>query len=535
RVGRLFTEGELRAFQGVWDAIHTLYPDLSKQYFERYNRELGKIEAKPITFTSKEGKPVTLAGGYYPIIYDSTIDNVAAKQAENDLFRQQSVFRNPEPKKGFTKERTQGVDRPFRMDLGVLTDHFSDTAKFITHSRVIKDLDRVVKNPFFKESVTSKFGTEIYSTLAKWLRDMANPDPSAVAHRDFADQIADKLKTVVSHMFLGFNVPLAVAQVSGVVNGFHRIGGRAMMGGFKAVGFPGSVEVFLGKGKIMERVKELSDVVRLREKSLQREILDEVSKLRTDGKRNKLSEASFWLYQACDRFHTVPFWLGAFQKHMETLADRSKPHAEQIKEAAAYADALLLDTQPSALPAVQSELQRARTGLYRHFMMFSSFFTMLGNNISVNHRLAYEGKISPFKPAKYVASLWLAMVLEQSIKDLLKGNLPDWMNSMVVQPLTGFLGYFPGVKEVARLASVKKDGSLDLNTDRFTPPAFSAPLHVGKDLLAAVKKDSGYGPAIWQTAQMISAAYGIPVANVARWMFQMHDNLTESTDFKGYK
>lgn len=535
KVSKLFNEGELRAVQGVWDTIHTLYPALNKAHFEIYNRNIGKIEAKPITLLSRDGTEVTLAGGYYPVFYDSQISDAAARQVEENAMRRDANFRKAMPEKGMTQGRVQGVTRPIRLSLAVLTDHLSDTTKFITHSKVIRDLDRVVRNPSFKDTFTSKFGNEMYATLTRWARDMANPDPSIGAHRDFADQIADRLKTTVSHMFLGWNLPLAFAQVSGVVNSIHDIGVRRMMASFQSIGLAGMKDIFLGKGPIVEEVKRLSHVVSLREKSLQKEMLDEVSKMRTNGKTNKGAEMAFFLYQAFDRLHTIPYWKAVFEMHMETLADSSKSHDEQIKESAALADAKLINTQPSALPATQSEAQRARTGLYRHFMMFSSFFTMLGNNMAANNRLAYEGKISPIKPAKYIAAMWMAMVLEQTLKDLLKGDMPDWMNALMVQPTQGFLGYFPVVKDVARLGSIKKDGSFDVNTDRFTPPALSVPLRLGKKVAGTITTDTGYGPALWETAQIAAASQGLPVANVAKWLMQTHDHLANSEDFKGYR
>ncbi len=535
KVAKLFTADELKAIQGVWDTIHSLYPDLAQVHFDIYNTKMGNIEAKPITFLSKDGQHVTLPGGYYPISYDPIIDNKAAAQKEEDALRRAAVLRSKTPQNSMTKGRVAGVVRPIRLDLNVLTSHLDDTVKVITHTKVVRDLNRIIKHPLFKGGVTSKFGNEMYESVTKWVADMANPDPNVAEHHDFMDKIADKLKTIVTYKLLGFNLPLSVAQVSGVVNGFERIGSRWMLQGFKTIGFPGSVDVFLGKGAQFEEIKKLSKVIPLREKSLQKEMNDEFSKLRTDGKSGKLAEFAFWTQQAFDRFHIIPFWSGAFQQHLETLADSSKSHDEQIADAVEYADALLLEVQPSGMKATQSEYQRARTGFYRHFNMFQSFFAMLGNNITSRSRAVYEGKIPKKDLVKYIAAMWLAQVLEQAMKDLLKGKMPTWMDSVLINPLQGFLGWFPVLKEASKTIISKKEGGFRFDLARLVPPALSVPAKGAEKIAGAVTGDKDAGPAIWEASQLVSSAYGLPVQNVAKWLFQLHDNSQDEDTFDGYK
>lgn len=526
RIMGLFTSEEKAAIQGIWNTLETLREPLNNVHKELWNRNIGKVEA----WAGATG----LKGGYYPLRYDSMIDDKIAAGEEEDAMRRAAVHRANMPQDRMTKGRVSGVQRPVRLDLNVLFQHLDDVCKYVEYSRAVKDWQSVSRRPEFKQMFTDKFGPEMYETLRKWIMNAARPDPTISANRDFADRLADGIKTLLTYKFLGFNPVNAVAQVSGVVNGFDRLGAKYMLHGFKQVGFPGTVETFLGRGEAYERVLELSDVIRSRESAGQIEMRDELNKIRTDGKGNDFARYAFAMQGAFDRFHVVPFWLGAFQKYMDT-ADRSLTDEQKIKAAARYADALLLDTQPSSLQATKSELQRARTGLYRHFMMFSSYFSMIGGNLMNYGRGVREGKIEWTEAVRYVLlSAWLASVLEQALKDLLKAKAPNWMDTLLLNPLQTMVGWIPFVRDASRTITVDKRGNLDFQAKRASPPALDAAIRLG-DKGERWISDRQIGPAVWETASLISSYYGVPAQNVAKWLFQLHDNATDKDTFKGYR
>jgi hypothetical protein len=353
------------------------------------------------------------------------------------------------------------------------------------------------------------------------------------------------LRGLVTLKLLGFNIPSAAANLSGLVFSFEKLGARRMVKSIWSLGVRGNVENFLGTGSEFKAMLELSPALSLREQSSsQAEISEQIGKVKEGGKAAKFHQkASGWAFaafRAFDRFQVVPFWKAAFDQHLGTLSDKTKSHEEQITEAARYADALLLETHPSGTKATQSEFQRNRTGLMRNFMMFQSFFNLVGNNMTSRGRAAWEKKIPVGGDdlAKYLFAIWLASAFEQMIKDALKGRTPEWMTTLVVNPIQAYLGWIPFVKDALHTVGVSKKGDPQFMPERVLPAFISVPVQSSQKIAGAFSENNQehkVGVASWEIAQLVSAAYGLPALNVAKWGMQLSDNVEDQEDFKGYK
>lgn len=163
-------------------------------------------------------------------------------------------------------------------------------------------------------------------------------------------------------------------------------------------------------------IYERSDFMRLRGKTFQREINEELNKIRSP-KRAAFNELMFVLIQKGQIIADVPTWLGAYEK---AIAEQGANIDEAL--AAKLADQAVLDAQSGGMQKDLARIQRGGS-LQRMFTMFYSYF-------SSTYNLSVESvrKVDAKNPAT---------ILSAGIDFLLLYSLPAAISTAMSYALTG--------------------------------------------------------------------------------------------------
>jgi len=542
-ISQLFEENEIKAFQGIWDLINEFHAPLDEVHFARYNRHIGKVQPKERTYIVKGGKQVKLAGGYFPLIYDSQLSDRAAILEEEDIMHKQAVIRPNKPADSFTKGRVAGKKDAPKLNLNVLYRHVSETTRYITHAKVLHDVNRLIKDPSWKSVFIDNVGNLEWKNLKDWVSKTANPNIAAnFVESDVStglEKAVEFNRKLSTYLLLGFKISSAVVQKTGLVVAGRRIGWRWMYEGFKAFGVTGQLTTTIGvKTEAWDEITKLSRFMRTREEAIDRDAYEASQSIkRVGGWRLKLGDKTltlkdaqnfgFKMMQWSDRGVVGPTWMGAFQKHLQTQADPKLTHEEQIQEAVKFADTIVQETQPTGLTSDRNWIQRSPNKFLRVFTMLMTWRFKYGSILFAEHRAWQQGAISTKEYVNHLAqSVLLAVILEELIRGALRAEWPDWLN-VLVKLFEAPISWIPVLGNLP--STLYRGKSID-SIDKITP-AGAALKEVGKELYnakkALEKEEGAWKEVIWSGARAASVASGVPVGNAAKDINRFVENASE--------
>ena len=119
---RHLTRADWTYVQGVWDLLdHTLWPQVEAMEKRMSGAAPEKVAAREFTVRPADGgEPMTLRGGYYPVVYDPlrAFDVEQRRQFSADRLFENNYQRATTPK-GHTIERVDGRAGPGNSDGGL--------------------------------------------------------------------------------------------------------------------------------------------------------------------------------------------------------------------------------------------------------------------------------------------------------------------------------------------------------------------------------------------------------------------------------
>lgn len=538
-LARQFSAEELKAIQEIWDATDSLFPLLDDSHFRLYNVRLKKVAARPVLLEALDGTAVELSGGYYPLIFDHEINAQAGRFNEDDLMKNRAtaVFRSSKPKDGMTISRI-GSALPPHLALSVWATHISDTTRNITHAAVVRDWNRVTNNDAWRTMFSDKFGADMHRTLRDWLKYQAVPKRMATEPwMRGLDRGADWLRARSTYAILGLKLKTGLLQRTGLINSAVALGGwKWIAEGYKVVGTKGLGTSVLGTSNndTWKAITEQSDYMRRREEIIDREIRDAVGQIEPGARTFSIGGKEFtladlrnfafeWIIMN-DRSVVSVVWSGAYQKYVQTMAKPEMTVKQRHEAAAAFADSIIQDTQPSSLKAELSAAGRAE-GWVRFFTAFMSWGFKYGNRILFNAKAYSEGAIDNKTYFKHIAQEvfaepWVRLLIYSAMV----GSAPEWWQ-LLMAPIENLISWIPVVRDLPR-ALTTKGKMFDLN--KMIPAA------EGLKRLDKVKK-SAFDLAVgdgdfWQFAkdlgQLTTYVLGIPADNVVKDISQAYDRVT---------
>lgn len=538
----LFTKAELPAIQGLWNATETLFPDYDQTYFNLYNRRLKRVEPQKITMKASDGN-VTLEGGYYPIGLDpQQSDFIAAKQLEKEeanaqlmLHRWGNIYRRYSPADSATHERRPGHKIPIRLSLSVWFKHVNDVARYTSHAEFLRDMNRLTTRPEWVAMVKKKAGTHIYKEIRKWVQRQAVPERN-VADGPWGRGIAHQ-RQLATTAILGMKAAVGIKQRLSGFSAVRQVGWGELYTAAKEMGLP-SLLYGQTSNEQWQKILELSDYMAVRSKAFDRDIFDALNKFNPAVTQFEIHGHDFtwkdvqafmfeWI-RLNDRATVGVVWKAGFNKAWKNNANTydlsDKVEAKKaLKNVIEKADALVSDTQPSALPTDLSSMQNSRGFLYL-FTMFMSWRIKWGNILQSQYRAWQEGAITNREYFRHVLyeglfAAWGNMLISHAFYS---GELPEWWE-LIVAPIENVLSWIPLVSDITAFYKY--------GTDIGVSPALEGAnrmLKAAWSVSDVAQGEKEWTRAAWDVARAIEFQTGVAASNIVRDVERVIKNIEKA-------
>lgn len=438
------TEPEWRFVQETWDVINTLWPQIEAMERDINGFAPEKVDPRPV-----ETPFGVLPGGYYPAIYDTSLDLRAEEQAgkRTDLFEANYV--RATTRASATKDRAEKVRRPILLDLGVINRHLGEVIHDVTHRRAIMQAHRFLTNERVARAVEQALGPEVRKQFRPWLKHIANSWAMERAGSEGIGRFLSKLRANTTVVGMGFRFTTMLTQVAGYSNSFEVVGERWVA--------PAIAQVSAHPVKSFEFVMERSDEVRFRMDNLDRDIRQSLAEM--SGKASPLTAAkrfAFYGIGYMDRAVVIPTWIGAYNKAL------SEGMTE--KDAAYAADKAIRQSQGAGAPKDLAAVQTGAGRFGEAFKLLTMFYSYMSAYYQRQRTLGRDIKASGTRdlPRLMARAWWLAAV-PPLLSAILTGNGPDddedWGFWILRKMLGNALGPIPLVRDVFEPAWAKATGT----------------------------------------------------------------------------
>lgn len=423
--------------QAVWDHIDSYWQTVSDKERRVTGLRPEKVEADPVRTRFGEYR-----GGYYPIAYDpqrssrAEADSVA-ETVKNSL---RGLYTRATTRRGHTKARVDSVkNRPLRKDLGVIFKHVSEVTHDLAYHEYLIDANRLLRAPAIDRAIRDHYGPTFLREMRRALEDTAAGDIPA---QDAWEQSLHHIRVGATIAGLGWNLFTGMLQPIGLTQSVVRIGPKYVWRG---------VSRWFGNASRMESsiawIHERSDFMRLRHKTMQREINEVQNQIRGRERMTKVTSSFFYLIQKLQQVADVPTWLGAYEKAMEQETDEAR--------AIALADQAVVDAQGGGQVKDLARVQRGGP-MRKLWTNFYSFFNTTYNLTAESvHRTDFRkpadiGRLAVDYLLLYTLPASLAYLMREALRG---GGDEDELAEELIRENLGFmLSTMLGVRELGAVA-----------------------------------------------------------------------------------
>ena len=503
------TESELLAVQKIWNYYEQFRPLIAESTRRREGREPQWTVPVPVSFLSSDGKEVNLAGGHFPIRYDTrgmtredgqvTLEGVLGDPMQER--RQQVVTAH-----GFEMERTKGKDTPILLDPSVIFIGLNEIIHDVAWRDTLIRINQMVKRRELKNAILSNYGEDVYNQLTNWITDVAvgNQVPAGDGAK-----LATFIGQNISFSRMAFSMTTLVKQPLGIIqsipwlgDGDMRVGSSLLLGSLRSylVNMKGTHELIAARSSFMH----------MRGSTLLRDLVELKNVLHGEsGLMKTIKVNGFTLIARAQSIVDAITWMAAYNKNVAVYGEQ---------QAAQIADQAVKSSQGSGLlhdlPATMRE-----EGVMRLFTAFYSY-----RNATYN-RLVVSGKAKGVASGGFIAEattlLILQVMAERLLMELLTGDDDDDENSLqrtIAAAPSDVFGYttglLPVVSELGGLGeSFFPTGDYGVN---YRGPARMALL---TDIYSGVGQtmQGGVDDALVKSLVNLSgSAFGLPSAQIGR-------------------
>jgi hypothetical protein len=441
---RSLTEAEWRAVQGVWDLFESYRPLIAEKERRVYGVEPKWIEPTPFTVVSKDGKVVSMRGGYYPIKYDPIASERAERFADAETAKDQmrGAYTSATTRRSFTKERVKEVhDRPLMYSLTGLYSGLNEVIHDLAWHEWLIDTNKLMRSQSIDHAIRSTYGPEYKRQLKTWVDDVAKGDAAPLHAMERAVAVIRHGVTVAG---LGFNVMNAAIQPLGFTQSIVRIGPK-----YAAVGLGKFLSSPLSLSK---NINEMSDFMRERGRTRFRE-LNELRN-QVQGKtaiKQTIEQHAYSMMLIMQRAVDLPTWWGGYSKAL------AEGNAES--RAIALADQAVKDSQGSGLGMDLSAIERGGPFV----KLFTTFYSFMNTafNLGVERTMSAN---TPAKKGRLAADYLLLYVLPPALGLALKNSITPGdsglddneklMKRLAKEQIGYGLGLMVGVREFQNVSDI---------------------------------------------------------------------------------
>ena len=292
-------------------------------------------------------------------------------------------------------------------------------------------------------AIREHYGVEKLRALKDTLRDIAIGDMAA---QTSGERILNHLRHGATIVGLGWRITTSLLQPIGLTQSIVRVGPQWIAKGIRH--WAGDTVRLENSARV---IGEKSDFMRLRAKTLQREINEIRNKV---AGRDSVMEASyFYLIQKLQLVADIPTWWGAYEKAMASEDNEAR--------AITLADQAVIDAQGSGQIKDLSQIQRGSAG-WKLFTNFYSFFNTTYN--LTRESLGRTSFRSPGSVALLGVDLLLLYTIPAILGTLMKAALSgDWDDEeeLLRKLLADQVNYLTGTMVLVREAGGVAQNMID--------------------------------------------------------------------------
>ncbi len=370
------SDNDLDFVQETWDFIGQWWPQIAAKQERVTGLAPEKVEASTFTVRDK-----TLAGGYYPLVYDGrlnarTAQHEAAQDAKSIVA---GAYARSTTRRGHVEQRKKNVTLSVRLDLDVTFNHLEQVIHDLTHHEALIDVMRLLRDRDIQDAIYNTRGEVAYRQLTRVFQDAALGSGPTNAK----DNVARFMKTGAQVAGLGWNFWTAAQQPLGLFNGMSRVGPTWVAKGLKRM-----LRDAVAMENTLKWVVEQSAFMRERHQTGTQDIAELRQALRKPGgwfdtlirtvtadhlTQQHILDSFLWMIGFAQRFADAPTWLGGYEKAMASGVGHER--------AVQLADQAVIDSQGSGRLTDLSEKQRGGD-VAKLFLTFYSYGATVYNSTS---------------------------------------------------------------------------------------------------------------------------------------------------------
>lgn len=506
---------ELRYVQGMWDAIGSMRPDI-----EALNARMGGVpikfvEAVPFDVQMPGGEVVHMAGGYFPLAYDSTRSVVGDVQANEDAMKvlMATGAGRAATSKGYVKGRAETVKAALNLDYGLVVNrHLDQVITDLSYREAVRDVHMLLNDPRIKNYVSSRLSPSALRSLTGGLAYSVVGSTEAAGNVAKWRALGDGLLANTTVAALALRPDIALGNYgSALVQGIDRSSTSSVLRSF--------AKFQTHRSELTREIVEKSPFMAAKLQEVDHMYATTIGKIRGDrwkGAHAGYTRLMMTLHRLADADVSRVVWLARY----ETERRKGTPDVDAVK----LADKAIRMTQTATGKKDLSTFERD-PALRQTRQYMGPMFVIFGRL-----RAATEGSGASREGSARIASLFLQWVLAPTVFAMLAGRLADdddkdgekdWITWMVTEVGLFPLQTLPLVRDVASIAE-----SLLANRP---PNARSAPLatainNMGKATKRIAKRwDSGksFGDS-WDEytvdlLQLAGPLVGAPSTQARKW------------------
>jgi len=426
--------------EGVWDYLGSYWPKVAAKEKRVTGVTPKGVEADAFTVTV-DGVERTLAGGYFPIKYDPEKSSQAESHAEADVLKQmmQGSFTRATTRRGHTKARVDKVERTVRKDFGVVFEHVAQVIHDLAQHEFLIDANRLLNAPAIDGAIRDHYGPQTLRWMKKAITDIAVGDIPTLTS---LEKGMTHIRVGATIAGLGWKVWTSLLQPVGLTQSIVRVGPK-----YIARGIVQSFKSAVGMEAIVESVSEKSTFMRLRTKTMQREINEVRNIVSGKAQWKQNVDMSFFMFITKMQYLVdMPTWVGMYEKALDEGTDE--------KTAIALADQAVLDSQTGGQIKDLALVQRGNVWLklWTNFYSFmNGAFNLLADSSAQLRRDGPAGL--PRFAADYALITILPSIMIGAMRQFLRGSDDDDEEEYLAaigSEWVGFnLGLMLGVRETS--------------------------------------------------------------------------------------
>lgn len=466
------TEKDWQFVQAMWDHINTFATPVSEVLEKSIGVPLDRVKADAFTVDLPDGTQLNMAGGYYPIVKDSS---KSSRQSEFDKLEEAkavggvSVFGTG---MSATKARADNLflnQGPLKLTLDVASKHITAQIHLIHVKMAVRDAYKVLNNKAIKDMIRRTCGEGTVKSMNEWVLNCWAPP---VRPHSWYESMAAQLRSKTVGAIMGYRVSTALLNLANVVYMAQEIGTKnalAAMADFYRHPMENrqailDVSVFMrNRATNMDRDLGAQEEQFLKRHNMVGNAIDKATGGKSEEMRYLMDKYANWLIEQTDMLVSMPLYQWQFKETYSAEIAKGVSEEEARETANFEATRRVTKVFGSSRALDSSSVQRSKNEIVK---LITPFFTFANTMMNAVWSHYYEGKYTADKKTfsrRYAAfaramlfNFVLGALVEtmlRQVPDVLAGSGGDddddkFMKTVGKNVLANAAAGFPGVNEL---------------------------------------------------------------------------------------